>query len=1166
MSRKRLTFVTGRAGSGKSTWVLHQIREAVQADPSGPPVWWVVPPHLTYETERRLLEVCEATMRVEILTFTRLAERLLPPALPLRPLTQTGARLLLARLLEQHASALTALYRPQPPVAYLDALLRVFREWSDAGVSPVQARGWREASAAIETLPIAPGVRPLWAAKVEDLALLYHGWYELQRNLGLYDPHDVESMAVALSHTWPNLQGTMLFIDGFSQLTAQTTRFVQALLQRGVDVVITFAIDPEQLRRVAAQAPNAGAGLPSPYELYLQWEKVAADEGIEPRRIRLTEPRRFIRPDLVRLEAQLADAGGRDLEIQEPPAIRLLTASDPRAEVEAAVQTVLTWVIKEGLHWNDVLLLVPDLATYGPLLRVALRAHEIPVAIDEYPSLALHPLGQYVLALLQCAAGGMTVENVTRLLKTELCPLARHDADWLELYLTQHEVPAEAWREVQPWTFAQDEATGIRPDLDVQADLRADALRRTVANALEPVWTVAAAGSLTPADFARALWEALVRAGAKNKVAQWIVNDQGLLSPAEASQHEQAWNLVLALLEDLASYPGTETVSRQFVFELVRRGLLDARLSTIPPQAGTIRVTDYARAAGLEARAVLVLGATDGALPPRVHPDSLFDDEERRYLRELTGLRIGRSLDERQLDAQTQPYVVLTRAREQLVIARPLSGTDGKGCREALAVTRLRALLGGRLLEGAWGDTGQPVDVWTEVHALRWLIDRLRDGRRTAATDPFVRAILGWFQQDRARGARLRGALRGLTHRAHAEPLPAPLARKLFGVPLHLHPYQVETYAACPYRHFLQYGLRLSVLRPAEPDAARRGALLHDALQAFVSHHAKDPHAWAQLSDEAAEASMRDILASILDSPRHAVWRRTAARRHALRALERTLGVAAVAMTRHARRGQYRPHALEWSFSVGADGVSAAVVGHVEDVPVHLRGRIDRLDVAETAEGRAYRIVDYKSGRQRLNMDEVAHGLGMQLLLYWLAVEQILPTGSLAGAEFAGVVVLPLHTGVESTTSPEPAQAAREKALRKMSARPWLVAEDHLIQAMDSALADGGSTELFPAIYKKDGTLRADAPVFSRQAWRVIRGHVRRQLLDIAHRMLGGDIAISPYRLGKVTACQYCPYASVCHVDPRWDPRPFRSLISLKPEAWLTQWEREQRCGEEEED
>src|SRR5277367_2821505 len=110
-------FLLGPAGTGKTFLCLKEIRQALLADPQGPPLILLAPKQATFQLERQLLAdpALPGYTRLHIFSFERLAEfildRLHQPPPPL--LSEDGRTMVLHALLTQrrkdlqifHASA-----------------------------------------------------------------------------------------------------------------------------------------------------------------------------------------------------------------------------------------------------------------------------------------------------------------------------------------------------------------------------------------------------------------------------------------------------------------------------------------------------------------------------------------------------------------------------------------------------------------------------------------------------------------------------------------------------------------------------------------------------------------------------------------------------------------------------------------------------------------------------------------------------------------------------------------------------------------------------------------------------------------------------------------------------------------------------------------------------
>ena len=74
-----ITFVIGRAGSGKTRRCIDAITKAVRADPLGPPLVWLLPKQATFAGEREL--ACNTPiggyLRCRVLSFEQLGHEIL---------------------------------------------------------------------------------------------------------------------------------------------------------------------------------------------------------------------------------------------------------------------------------------------------------------------------------------------------------------------------------------------------------------------------------------------------------------------------------------------------------------------------------------------------------------------------------------------------------------------------------------------------------------------------------------------------------------------------------------------------------------------------------------------------------------------------------------------------------------------------------------------------------------------------------------------------------------------------------------------------------------------------------------------------------------------------------------------------------------------------------
>ena len=223
-----------------------------------------------------------------------------------------------------------------------------------------------------------------------------------------------------------------------------------------------------------------------------------------------------------------------------------------------------------------------------------------------------------------------------------------------------------------------------------------------------------------------------------------------------------------------------------------------------------------------------------------------------------------------------------------------------------------------------------------------------------------------------------------------------------------------------------------------------------------------------------------------------------------------------------------------------------------------LTGRIDRVDEC-VQDGRHYlKIIDYKTGETRLDLTRLYHGLQLQLPVYMQAVleeeQKKYPRESVEpGAMFYYHIRDPFI---------ENAEPGMEKAALLKELRPdgLLRSENAIVRLFDRDLVFGASL-VIPVSLNKGGEPSRNSASAAGEDFRALLAYTDREVKRLGSRMMCGETAVSPYRMGDQTACGYCPYRPVCQFDERLGDR-YRQIRKEEKCAVL---EKMRKAGDQEE-
>lgn len=1112
-----LRFIEGRAGAGKTARCLEEIAGAQQQAPSGPPLLLLVPAQATFEMERALLQEVRrrtgrgAYARAEILSFSRLAWRaaqrsgIEPPP----QISEIGRRMVLRALLEEHAAALP-LFGPQRDLpGFIEKLSATFGELQSHCATPAGLRAARER---LLEDPAA-GSRPDLAAKLADLAFLLQAYQEYLKGR-LSDPAEGLTRLAERILEGVLPAGTRVWLDGFVQFTPQEIRIIQALLTRGFEVSVTLTLPP------GLEIAPPGATFEAPVSL----------------RRRLVQAGEEIRAPLlpaVRLEGSLPRYQSAPLAALEaaaagqPPAgacapdesLQIQAAADPAEETALAAAEVVRLARDEKYRFCEIAILAADLPSVVDDLSAALRAAGVSFFTDRQRTAGHHPAVELVRSALEAVLSDWAPDPLFRFLKTDLVPVSRSDVDLLENHVLEWGIRGAArffrlgpggepsltdWR---PRSLpAEEEGSSLFLRLD-QARAAATAPLARLHAALLP----ACSGMLTCREMLQAIVHLLAELDTGARLFDWSREAEQAGDVETAQEHAQVWRGLVEVIEQAAAAMGDQQLSLRSLQRVMDAGLQGIRLGLIPAGLDQVQVGQIDRLRHLEARAVLLLGATSEALPRMHQPDVIFTDPERELLESLE-LELGPTSRTAALREQFTLYLAATRARERLYVSYPRIGADLQPVSASPLIGLIRQACP-QLRPASDGEDADPQKL-PGLHSLeRQMVRRLAEAREGAPLPHPWPQIYNWLVRNPDGSPHLRTALAALRYANLSGPLPPSLLFRVEGR-FQISPSGLESYARCPFRFYAERLLQLKprALYRLEPET--RGEWMHDLMARMVQrlpHDAEEAAALLSTLLERLEEGEKGPLAGLLAASE----RNRYAGRHLLEGTRQALEM----VVEQRRTGAFLPHRLEQSFGPGSSAALPPLRFALEEGELLVAGRIDRIDRAVTEEGRELlRVVDYKSSPRKMDARQVAAGLELQLLLYMLALRQAMGGAEAAGAYYAPMVY-PVVEG-KAPLTPEAARAERAKKTRLAGAT-----------LNDQAVLQASNPAMIGVTITASGEAKKGAPVKSPEELDALLNSAEEHVRRIGGSLLRGEIPVSPAASGAWRACSICGLRGVCRFE-----------------------------------
>lgn len=1026
----RITILAGPAGSGKTQRLLRQYRAAFSAPSAGPgglaaQQLWLTPTHRSVRdvVEQLLSDDMLGCLRPQVMTFDQFAEQVIDQAgQPVEPLAGLAKRQLIGRLIrEAHGRKELTHFGPiadQPGL--VDLVVECIGELKRLEIWPEHLRDACR--------------RGGMSDKDRELLLIYERYQAALHRGALYDREgrfwSARNLLQEENSPSPD-QYRLVVVDGFADFTRTQHELIEELARRCREVWISLPLESTTARGdLFAKSQGTQEQLRTRHKsrrVELEWVERPAAPTLP---AALAHVERWLFTDLT-AAPELPSSDGLELLVagqahQEIAAVgrrvkQLLVEGDPAAKLPPA-------------RPEEIVVVFRNIEEVAPVVRETFTRLGIPLAVE-----AGHRLGQSAGLRLLASLVRLCLEDwpYRQLLSVvgngyfRPAPLDSADEDRtrraVEWLIRQAGLPRGRDALVQRVSRLMHRGLAAgSPQTAVEESSRNSAdLGHAARLALPVLESLRSLLDRLPRQASLATWR---------KTFHGLARDCGILerlsTSVTAGEHEltdrSAWlrfNEVWEELETHESLWASGPLDRRELLNLLEETLGRQQVMTSPAETGRVRVLSANSARALRPPYLFLAGLTETSFPQPQRDDQLYAEADARRLAEAGLPMVTRA--ERSQEELLLFYEVLTRATRRLCLSYPSIDRKGQTLLPSPLLTEVQRLCGHRLRITRVNDLSpvpDPSEVWSPGD---WQLAALSSALN-GDSDPLTEA---W--SDRAAAAvrhNVAAGLRAMHQRTHGEGLGVfegilagdaardAMARR-YG-PAHVwSASQLEQYAACPFKFYLQQVIRVEPPPDLELaiDHGRRGRLIHSTL-ATIHRRLNQEHGRPMSPCNLSDAEVQRLFADQLAVEVGALGeesRLTAAlvevdRRWVLRHTE----------DYHRQHAKYdekvdsfdeppRPTLFEVSFGLAELGedvrstFQALEIG-VGDQRVLVAGRIDRVDVGRWRQQVVFNVLDYKSSARVPAHKDIENGVALQLPLYAWAVESLILAGEAARPFVAG--------------------------------------------------------------------------------------------------------------------------------------------------------------------
>lgn len=306
---------------------------------------------------------------------------------------------------------------------------------------------------------------------------------------------------------------------------------------------------------------------------------------------------------------------------------------------------------------------------------------------------------------------------------------------------------------------------------------------------------------------------------------------------------------------------------------------------------------------------------------------------------------------------------------------------------------------------------------------------------------------------------------------------------------------EIECFYACPFKHFVEYGLNLKKEEYSEITALEYGNILHEYTKEVVPIiHEKN------LSKDELKTTSLNILNNILSKKVYEHLTLNPTNQNDLKSLKKEIFRINEALIKLDNSSTLNPEWLEQGFKGFEISNGSVSIG--------LKGVIDRVDFDDTA----FSVIDYKTGESEFSdFSDIANGKKLQLIIYAYIVS------NKTGKQPIGTFYMPLKNNFSKNDTEE---------LYKLKGVISKNITD--ILKIDKNLENVDYTSSILPLKRKNENEITGKIQLTNEEFNCLIDYAGSMVLTAVEKIKNGEIKPSPLKNSNRSTCDYCEYVGLC--------------------------------------
>ncbi len=912
--------------------------------------------------------------------------------------------------------------------------------------------------------------------KMHDISIIFEKFNQELESRNLTTPEDIMKIALDALMEVDAFPITNIMIDSLDNYNQNLLELIYALMDVVENIAMSFK----------TTSPKA-----YDYEIC----KNGMDTHVEIRNYAENSNNISVEPITLKQESK-ADNGIRIIEkelfnrdtntVSKSDNVALIEAESPMKEVELVTAKIKEMITSNQYKPEDITVTASNISEYIQTIKYAFKKNNLQYFYYKDNNLSETNLCGYIDALIAVVKDRNNADLLLELLKYEFYNVPKKTLDVIDEFFVR---------------FGDNIQMAISNGEEYDK-VNAEIVKATIYPVLKNVnvLTDELMNSYKAKDYIEAIYNYLEVV----KINEFLMNRYMKLNSfgklQEAENIKSIWTGFTKTMEQIHKIMDEKIISFPAFLTIYKKAIEEYNISISQQYYGQISIMDMNQAQYKKSKVSFVLGCNEGKFPT---PNSIpfISDYEKKIIELEIGKELSNSND-KAIEKLSVIYNVITLPIEKICLSWSLNDFSSKKIRPASLLNNVIKTFQENIIKE------QAVDVNKEEQFYQLLFD-ISEYRKTGKEPKDLAKRYQEFNQDKKYSERLFNAISNVLEekaRINSDRVLDAYNEKDF-----MSATRLEKFNSCPFKHFIDHGLKPNRIKMFDETAADKGNFYHYVMKEIFDKIKQDGIDISVISKEQLFELADPIIEKVAEKHNENIFQTIDEYKYQAEKLKEAVKVSAWEAVKQLNKGTF--HVEKGEYIVGKQ-IPLQITTPSGKV-INLSGTIDRIDVSQSEGCTQARIIDYKSGSTSFSEELLDAGVQLQLPLYAMAVS--------GEYKLTGVYYMKITNPILDADNKED---SKEKVFTLSGPTKQDIVS---LLANDKLLAECSyESDVIKVSTTTKGELSKKSKVLTAEEFQGFMDKGIQIASETAERILNGETIAKPFINKTTNSCEYCKYHSLC--------------------------------------